>query len=485
MHEIPAPASRIAFEDPYVKSTRSEIAAGTELVFPEFEASALRDSIPALKARAREVFARMSLIEIQEQMDGLDAYFADTARPEIQSIIDLVHRVDGFSRHDIERFGLGIFPPLVAYDRRMIGRFVKGAFDTRHTIETAFGYLRRFGSNSPFLRWREPGLLSHFVSGNVVGYSAILTRIGLPVKDLGAAQIIKLPSTSAVFPMIYLTKMAEVAPEVRETMACGYWKGGDREIEGSVLANSDVINILGSEATIQDVSHRAQRLRPVPMILAHGHKVGAAYISRAFAERSDRRERVIAGLTRDISAFDGGACYCTKNVYVQGDHRAFAEELAGSLTRFASEISPVNHALKPIGRELARVFDGAPNVIVSGDADAVVRISDRLEFWFPEEAYRYVQVMPAGDARVVAGVLRGAKPYLQTVVMAVPDEEILSDLELFGNAGASNLHYPGSAPLLNVYEEPHDGDFDFIKARYPYKSRFAATNFKRNSDWLK
>lgn len=34
-------------------------------------------------------------------------------------------------------------------------------------------------------------------------------------------------------------------------------------------------------------------------------------------------------------------------------------------------------------------------------------------------------------------------------------------------ASASNIHYPGSAALLNVYEEPHDGDFDFVKVRFP------------------
>jgi hypothetical protein len=30
----------------------------------------------------------------------------------------------------------------------------------------------------------------------------------------------------------------------------------------------------------------------------------------------------------------------------------------------------------------------------------------------------------------------------------------------------------------------HDGDFDFVKIRYPYRVRFAATNFKKNADWL-
>ena len=214
-------------------------------------------------------------------------------------------------------------------------------------------------------------------------------------------------------------------------------------------------------------------------------KSGAAYVSREFAASQSLRERVIEGLVRDISAFDGAACYCTKNVYVQGDHRAFAEELIEALDRFALTVSSVAPGVKPTGKMVRRVFAGSSNVLASSDGSAFVRIGDRPAFWFPDEVYRYVQVMPAANANEVAAVLGTARHFLQTVVVAVPDAEILPVLSLLGKAGASNIHYPGSAPLLNVHEEPHDGDFDFVKIRYPYRVRFAATNFKRNADWLR
>ena len=299
----------------------------------------------------------------------------------------------------------------------------------------------------------------------------------------GAAQVIKLPSTCAVFPMLYLSRMAEFAPLIRQTMACGYWKGGDRALEDLLLAESDAVNVLGSEATVRDIQARAKRLRSRPIVLGHGHKVGAAYISREFAASSALRDQVIEGLVHDISAFDGAACYSTKNIFVQGDHVAFAERLAGALGRHAATTSPVNPAMKPVGRGIGRVFAGAASVLTAGDDAAFVRLADKPVFWFPDEVYRYVQVMPAENATAVAGVLASARHFLQTVIVAVPDGEILEALELFGKAGASNIHYPGSAALLNVYEEPHDGDFDVVKIRYPYRVRFAATNFKRNTDW--
>lgn len=475
---------RIVFDDPYVKASKTDSAGGLELRFPLFEAAALPEILRAVRLRAEEVFARLSSSEIQDAMNRLDTYFADSNSPEVRTIVDLINRIDGFSKHDIEHFGLGIFALLVRYDRALIGRFLKEAFKTKRPVETAFGYLQRFGLNSPFVRKREPGLLSHFASGNVAGYSAILTRIGLPFESGGAAQVIKLPSTSAVFPMLYLSKMGEFAPLVRETMACGYWKGGDRALEDILLAESDAVNVLGSEATVRDIEAKAKRLDRRPVVLGHGHKVGAAYISREFTESQSLRDRVFEGLVRDISAFDGAACYSPKNIYVQGDHRAFAAGLIEALDGFALTVSPVNPAMKSVGRNLHRVFAGSANVLASSAGSAFVRIGDRPVFWFPDEAYRYVQVMPAEDAETVAKVLAAARPFLQTVVAAVPDPQIRPVLGLFGKAGASNIHYPGSAPLLNVYEEPHDGDFDFVKIRYPYRVRFAATNFKRNADWL-
>ncbi len=500
------PSDRIAFEDPYVTSVKTETVAGLELRLPQLEASSVPAVLSALRERARDVFSTLGPAEIQAAMRRLDAFFATSDSPEVRAIVELIHRIDGFSRHDIERFGLGIFRPLVVYDPALIGRFVKQAFETRKPVETAFGHLRRFGVNSPFVRRRRPALVSHFASGNVAGYSAILTRIGLPLATPiasgpasapgsasatspsdwsdGAAQLIKLPSTSAVFPMIYLSKMAEIAPLVRQTMACGYWRGGDRAIEDVLLAESDAVNILGSEAAVRDVEERAGRSPRRPIVLGHGHKVGAAYISREFAMSTELRGRVLDGLVRDISAFDGAACYCPKNIYVQGDHAAFAAKLAEALGRHAETASPVNPALKPVGRNLAFVFEGASKVLSAAGGAAFVRLESQPAFWFPDEVFRYVQVMHAESARQVAGVLSKARHFLQTVVVAVPDAEVLEALDDFGEAGASNIHYPGSAPLLNVYEEPHDGDFDFVKVRYPCKVRFAATNFKRNADWL-
>jgi hypothetical protein len=130
------------------------------------------------------------------------------------------------------------------------------------------------------------------------------------------------------------------------------------------------------------------------------------------------------------------------------------------------------------------IYLGSPHVLSSDRKNAFVRFSERAVFWKPDELFRYVHVMPVSGSREVYELLNKNSRYLQTAVVAVPDKDILRTLVLFGKAGISNVQYPGSAPLFNVYEEPHDGIFDFLKIRYPSEVRFAATNFKKNRDWL-
>jgi hypothetical protein len=474
-----------AFTDPYLRSIKIDTIGGLELRFPSFGTADISEVIGAVRERAREVFGRLGVEGVRAVMDEVDGSFADPTQSDVHDLVELLHRTDGFSTHDIARFGLGIFAPIVNYDRNVVGRFVEEAFRTRRPVETAFGYLQRFGGVGVFRRRHEPGLISHFVSGNVVGYSSILLRMGFPVAEGGGAgQLIKLPSSSAVFPMVYLERLGEASPELRRTMACGYWRGGDRTIEDEVMRQSDAVDVLGSDVTVSDVDARARRLRPGVTVLGHGHKIGAAYVARPFSEDPALRERVLEGLVADISAFDGAACYCTKNIYVEGDWETFGRLLSDRLGAFADTVSPVSPMAAALGRNLVRVYAGCPEVLVAGAAKTLVRLRNTAEFWVPDETFRYVQVMPAKDERTIARVLAMAPDLLQTVVAAVPDAMIVPILELFGRAGASNIHYPGSAPLLNVYEEPHDGDFDFVKVRFPYKARFAATNFKKNADWL-
>jgi hypothetical protein len=477
--------TKIEFKDPYLSGSRTSQADGLEVTYPVAEPDLIRHSADQVRRFSEEYFKKHTSGEITRKMDELDSFFCHPDHPEVHEVIELTRKTSGFSRHDIEKFGLGIFPLLVNYDPELRGEYVRRALKTTRIVETVHGYLKRFGSLNPFQRWKEPGLISHFISGNVVGYTSVMSRLGFPVRQRGAAQIIKLPSASEFFPMIYLDKLEKMDSDLRKTIACGYWTGGDDSIEKAIIEKSDAINVLSSDAVIRDLSARIRKYHPGMRKLFHGHKIGIAYISSEFLGDPALLDQVLDGLVCDISAFDGGACYNVKNIFVQGDAQAFAERLFARLEDFAKKTSPVCENAKPTGDELYNIFLGSRNVLMSDARSAFVRVKQDAEYWIPDSLHRYVQIMPVKDEKEVSELVRRKKSYAQTAIVAIPDEKIKPVLHLFGGCGISNIHFPGSAPLLQVYEEPHDGEFDFIRIRYNYSAKFAATNFKKNADWLK
>jgi hypothetical protein len=474
----------IEFHDPFFTSSLTEEKNGLKISYPLADENNIKAAAHQIKSNAEKYFSAHSAEEIRKISDRVDSCFDDLTKPENVELIDLIQRSCGFSKYDIEHWGLGLFKSIGSCEPGMRGYYINKAIRGNGIISTSSGYLKRFGFINPFVKWKEPTLLSHFISGNVVGYTAILSKIGLPVKKKGTAQILKLPSAASFFPMVYLDKLETIDPDLRRTIACGYWKGGDDSIEKPIIEESDAIDILSSDRAINDLLTRIEKYHRGIATLLHGHKIGIAYISREFVNDADRLEQTINGLVSDISAFEGGACYNVKNIYVQGDPRKFAEMLFTKLDHFEKNISRVSINARSIGTSLNQVYSGSNEVISSDEKNVFVRVRENPEFWKPDELFRYVQVMRVTDEKEVYELIRQHMHYLQTAIIAVPDDKIIPLLLLFGKAGISNIHYPGSAPLINVYEEPHDGEFDVIRVRYNYSARFAATNFKVNKDWM-
>ena len=200
--------NEIIFSDPYFKSNSISDINGLKISYPVVDNEDLVNIIKELKSKSKDFYLSRSMSEIQTSLDKIDNYFSDTDKPEIQELINMISISSGYSKFDIERYGLGIFPLLFNYDRDRRSYYIEQAIKSSRIIETENGYLLKIGGPNFPRRWKEPELLSHFISGNVVGYTAILSRIGLPVKQAGAAQILKLPSASSFFPLVYLDKLS-------------------------------------------------------------------------------------------------------------------------------------------------------------------------------------------------------------------------------------------------------------------------------------
>lgn len=475
--------TNISFRDPYIDTSSTEEHGGLVIHFPVIEENGINRAIDELVQYSKSYFSTVKSDELEATNAALDDFFGDVNRAEVKEIIQKIQQTCGFSEHDISRYGMGLFS-MLHQGPGSGGAYIEKAMKSARRIPTGKGYLKRYGSVGLLKKWKEPALISHFISGNVVGYTAVLSRIGYPVRTGGAGQILKLPSASAFFPLLYLDKLNSINPALRKTMICGYWKGGDDHIEAPIIKRSDAVNILSSDAAIDDLKARIKKYNKSTTALCHGHKIGIAYISSDFLRDNELRQTTLDNLVRDISAFDGGACYNVKNIYVQGDHRSFAEELQLRLEEFADKISPVSVAFRHVGDSLGKIYSGSADMIYSNSRSAFVRYKDRPEFWKPDELFRYVQVMPVKDENELFDVISKSPRFLQTAITAVPEHKIEALFELLGAAGISNMHYPGSAALFNPFEEPHDGEFDFIKIRYNYSCRFAATNFRSNKQWL-
>ncbi|MCK7483392.1 MAG: hypothetical protein M0C28_44905 [Candidatus Moduliflexus flocculans] len=266
---------RSSSSDPYVAASKTETAASRSFsVSPCSRPPRLPGILEALRTRSREVFAAAQPAEIQDAMARLDSFspIPPVPRSGPSSTSSTASTDSPSTTSSASAWASSV--PSSSYDRASIGRFVEAGLQDPAA--------RRDGLRPPpALR---PEFPLHREARARPGQSFRLGQrrrlLGHPDPDRPAARDRRgrrggtgagerprsssCPSTSAVFPMLYLSKMGEVAPLVRATIACGYWKGGDAAIEDPLLAASDAVNVLGSEATVRDVEARARAPGPQP-----------------------------------------------------------------------------------------------------------------------------------------------------------------------------------------------------------------------------
>ena len=120
-----------------------------------------------------------------------------------------------------------------------------------------------------------PELVLVVNAGNVPALSVASKNRNLLAK---AAQIGKVAHEEPIFSFLYNESIAEEDPGIASTMADGYWKGGDDDIEKEAF-KGPVVVAFGGPASIQDI--RRKSLSDTRLI-AYGHKWGFGVIAREF-----------------------------------------------------------------------------------------------------------------------------------------------------------------------------------------------------------
>ena len=177
-----------------------------------------------------------------------------------------------------------------------------------------------------------PPRLAHVVAGNTPGTAAVTIVRGALTRGVN---LMKLGSDDLFTASAILRTMAEVAPghPVLRSFTAVYWRGGDKEIEGTLLRPQyfDKIVAWGGEAAIRNA---LGYIGPGIELVAFDPKVSISLLGReAIASQAALQESAAAAAT-DVALYNQNACASSRFIYAEGSPGELApwcQALAGEL----------------------------------------------------------------------------------------------------------------------------------------------------------
>jgi len=168
----------------------------------------------------------------------------------------------------------------------------------------------------------------------VVFLAANLPALGvqplLPILALRRPAVLKSPSAEPFFLPAFITALAAREPALGEAVAAVTWRGGNRELEGPLLAAAHRIVAYGEADTLADLDRRAQG-----KLVGYGPKTSLAVVG----DEADPAH-VASGLARDVALFDQRGCLSIAAVYTTQPPETLADALAAELADLARRWPP-------------------------------------------------------------------------------------------------------------------------------------------------
>jgi len=298
-------------------------------------------------------------------------------------------------------------------------------------------------------------------AGNVPALPVLAKNRNLLVK---AAQIGKVAHEEPLFSFLYNESVAEEDPGIASTMADGYWKGGDTDIEAEAFKVPAVM-VFGGPASLEDIKGKiSSETKFVP----RGHKWGFGVIAKNYLTK----KRVVE-TARDAalatSMYDQLGCLSPQMFWVEeggevsveefGDYLARAmEETGKSLPRgevsldTAAKISQLQETY-----EFRSLTEDGFRVWSSKGTDWTVVYEENPDFT-PSCMYRFIRIKPVRSIDQVPELVKNSHflqtEYLQSVGVAMSGKRKLKFADQMGKLGASrvtSLKNMGKPPV-----GPHD-----------------------------
>ena len=298
-----------------------------------------------------------------------------------------------------------------------------------------------------------PPRLAHVVAGNTPGTAAVTIVRGALTRGVN---LMKLGSDDLFTASAILRTMAEVAPghPVLRSFTAVYWRGGDKEIEGTLLRPQyfDKIVAWGGEAAIRNA---LSYIGPGIELVAFDPKVSVSLLGReALASQAALHESAAAAAT-DVALYNQNACASSRFIYAEGSPQELApwcQALAGELAvdRPLSDGSGV-----PVPAEVreavaaVRFLEPEFQVFGSFRTGTVVLSQDPVDFHPDGKVVNVVAVNSLDDA------LRHVTVATQTIGI-YPPERAAGLRDRLASAGMQRLVTLG-AVATKVPGVPHDG----------------------------
>lgn len=313
IYKFPSPTGGSAYEELKLG------AKGTEIIHvPKFTAS--------------------SLIEAKKEViRNRDMYLANRPLDEIISVIDSVSRKWLDKNYELRKTAQKLLPLITGYSSEMVeftidylaSMFTKD--ELYRTLEVELGdpkYLDEFrprkGVNVASKAY-GPELITNVFAGNVPVLPVVSLTSGLLVK---AAQLSKVASEEPLFPFLYQESLSEEDPNLAKTIAIGYWKGGDEEVE-RIAFDVPVLVAYGGPQSIRDIK---RRVFPKTKFVPYGHKWSFGCIGREYLAKG-RVEETARDCSLSASLYDQQGCLSPQLFWVEKGGEVSPKEFGEYLAR--------------------------------------------------------------------------------------------------------------------------------------------------------
>ncbi|MFC7393617.1 acyl-CoA reductase [Scopulibacillus cellulosilyticus] len=428
------------------------------LRFPVFSSGDISELSQTIKANRRNCLLNLKIAEVVDIIDSAVQKWLDPNYPFRQLAEKWLPVITGYHKEMI-RLELKRF--MRTFRKKELLRFLDEEFDNPAVLDEF-----RPRKTGGFSKAYGPKLIFHIFSGNVPGLPIWSMIMGLLIKS---ANIGKTSSSEPLMPVLFAQTLAEVNQDFADCLAVLPWKGGNIELEESVISEAEAVIVYGSSQSVEKVRSRVPDHK---LFLSYGHKISFAMAGKE-ALTPDRYNQVAHRLAEDISVYDQQGCVSPHSVFIEEggavSPKQFAQLLAKELQRYhekkpRAEISNEEAlAIRAVRSkyEFEALNESEDAVYGSSEGTSWTVIYHNKTAFAASPLNRTVHVFKCTILEDSISFLEPYRRYLQTAGVAVGPERLFRLAEQLGEAGVNRICSIGEM----LHTQPgwhHDGQLNFL-----------------------